>query len=472
MEQISNALSPKVKPVICATSVSSVKNYGPAEICGRLWFNEVVGKGQFAVDADRYALRPVIHGMIERRKRQALAKGTAKELVWFRTLTALTTTILAGTNYDDPDASMALDAWLAKMKFESVLDGASSGHTPLRYAVIEGRLDLVQQILDADPAIDVNAPLTAQAQELQFNMMVGMTVLHQAAMSQHGEVVGDIIRLLLSRGAEPRTPCSAQNWTALHLAVTCDARAAITALMDHDRSLHLCEIMAGPRPFQRCAIAGQPETMRWCIERYGDIILPELPKLSNAGMSWALASVFEENQAEMLELLLEHGAQLNIDDGSWMPTPMRKVLPLRLAFLRCIVPLQLQSKHPNALIEHFGSGLATTPLHAAAITGNLRSLKVLIKGGQTLEPPGVHCHLVGCTPLHCAAMGGHQSIADELVAARPALLAAKDNFGNTPSFWAEKRGHLKFASHLRALEEAHEADGKPVAVEQVPPLDA
>ena len=34
---------------------------------------ELVGKGAFAVDADRYALRPVIHGMIERRKQQLAA---------------------------------------------------------------------------------------------------------------------------------------------------------------------------------------------------------------------------------------------------------------------------------------------------------------------------------------------------------------------------------------------------------------
>ena len=53
MEQISNALSPKVKPVICATSVSSVKNYGPAEICGRLGGvtldGTVLGKGGFGI---------------------------------------------------------------------------------------------------------------------------------------------------------------------------------------------------------------------------------------------------------------------------------------------------------------------------------------------------------------------------------------------------------------------------------------
>ena len=135
----------------------------------------------------------------------------------------------------------------------------------------------------------------------------------------------------------------------------------------------------------------------------------------------------------------------------------------------------LHKVHPeykNWLLIAATTGEAETPLHAAAITGNLRSLKVLIKAGQTLEGPSAHLHLIGCTPLHCAAMGGHQSIADELIGARPALLTARDNNGNTPSFWAEKRGHLKFAAHLRALEDAHAADGKPAVAEEVPPLDA
>ena len=139
--------------------------------------------------------------------------------------------------------------------------------------------------------------------------------------------------------------------------------------------------MAGLRPFQRCAVAGSPEMMKWLLEQYGDIIKPELPKLSNAGISWALASVFEENAAEMLELLLENGAALNIDDGSWMPTPMRKIVPLRLLFFKCIVPNNMKQQRPSALVEHFGNALATTPLGTEVAqeqkeqaTGALRNL--------------------------------------------------------------------------------------------------
>ena len=90
--------------------------------------------------------------MIVRRKEQALACG---ELVWFRALNALTTTILAGVGFEDPDKDLKLAGWLEKMKFESVLDGGASGHTPLRYAVIEGRVDLVKAILEGETKVDV-----------------------------------------------------------------------------------------------------------------------------------------------------------------------------------------------------------------------------------------------------------------------------------------------------------------------------
>ena len=467
MEQVSNALSPKVKPVICAASASSVKNHGCAEILGRMWFNETVGKGDFAVEADRMALGPVIDGMISRRQAQAERQG---DLVWYRALEALKSTLLAGTEMEEeaPEETRgqrgrALDTWMQRMRFASVVDGAATGHTPLRYAVMAGRVDLVEQILacmkilaneDSQPVpLDVDAPLAASAEELQFNMMPQMTILHAAAMSQHGERAGEIVRLLLAAKADARATCSAQRWSPLHLAVTSDGRAAISALMEHDPTLRDAELMAGIRPFQRCAIGGQPETMRWLLQTYGEYITPELPGLSAAGMSWALAACFEENSAEMLEVLLEHGAAVNADDGSWVPAPMKKLPPLKFVFLEAIVPTLLRAQRPSALIEHFGNALATTPLHAAAITGNLRSLKVLLKAGCAVDGPRAQLHITRATPVHCAAMGGHRTVCDTLLDANPSLVGVRDRFGHTPAWWAERRGHADLARRLRDLEE-------------------
>lgn len=341
MEQVSNALSPKNKPVICATSVTSVKNFGPCEVLGRLWFNEVVGKGAFFNEADKYALRDVIKGMIDRRKAQALQQG---DLIWYRALAALTTSILAGTDYVAEDANSTLTEWLAKLRFTSVHDGRDTGHTPLRYAVIEGRVDLVKMILE-DPTVDIQAPLKSKAQCLMFNMLPGLTILHQACMSQHGEACGEIIKLLLARGANPRTQTAdQQKWQPLHMAVTSDCRPGIAALMAHDASLHTETITAGLRVFERCAVAGLPGTMRFLIEQYPDHILPYMTRLNPyAGISMCMAAVFEENAAEMLSILIENGADPNLDDGSWLPAPVKKAPPMKL-LLKFMLPKLLRNK--------------------------------------------------------------------------------------------------------------------------------
>ena len=54
----------------------------------------------------------------------------------------------------------------------------------------------------------------------------------------------------------------------MHLAVTSDCRPAIAALMRHDPLLHREQILAGLRVFERCAVGGQPSTMRWLLETY------------------------------------------------------------------------------------------------------------------------------------------------------------------------------------------------------------
>ena len=464
MEQVCNALSPIVKPVICATSASSVKNFGPAEVLGRMWFNEVVGRGAFAVEADKYALRTVIQRMIQRRQATALRAGS---LLWFRVLQSLTTQILAGTEpagSADEEAPPPLAEWLKLLRFESIYDGVKDGHTPLRYAVIEGRVDLVKEILQAQPRVDVHAPLKKAGVELMFNLMPKLTLLHQAAMSQHGEASGEIITLLLDAKANPRSLSADQRWTPLHLACTSDNRAAITALMKHDPTLCKMQIIAGVECFQRCAIGGSHTTMRWIIEQYPSYVLPQLKGLAPCGMSWPLAAVFEENSAEMLELLLEHGANLNVDDGSWLPAMVKKNVLLRNIF-PLIMRNGSRAKKPSGLIGHFGFCLRTTPLHVAAFTGNLRSLDVLLRNGAVVEGPRTTIHWHKCSPLHCAAAGGHDAIVDRLLLANPAFAYAKDRYGKTAAWWAERRGHSRLA---QKLEKAASASGASVGADQPP----
>ena len=485
MEQVANALSPVNKPVICATSVSSVKNFGPAEVCSRFWFSEVVGKGNFTVEADKFALRPVINGLIERRVALALRQN---DMIWYRTLKALTSTILMGTESADDVAGAAsstrrssaheapaddsvtasrtaLGMWLYEMKFKSPTDGdRDTGHSPLRYAVIEGRVDLVRALL-TDFKVDVEAPIHPKHVELMFHMMPGSTILHQACMSQHGHRAGLIVNLLLKAKADPRRRASAQNWTPLHLAMSTACTDAIAALMAHDRTLCDERLFAGINCFERCAVGGKVETMRWLIETYPDVIKPQLSKVTLTGATWAHLAVFEENSAEMLTVLLEHGANPNIDTGKWIPEGMEKS-PL----LRFLVPFLMSTSlrvkaQPPGLMDHMGNCLKSTALHVAAFTGNLRSLEVLLKADAAIAGPRTQIHMLKCTPVHCAAMGGHDAVAERLLVANPELVKVKDRKGRLPSWWARRRGHAALATRLAQLEASPSGSQAPSAGE-------
>ena len=75
------------------------------------------------------------------------------------------------------------------------------------------------------------------------------------------------------------------------------------------------------------------------------------------------------------------------------------------------------------------------------------------------DEPRAQVHRSSCTPLHCAAMGGHMTVAMRLLEARPGLISIKDTKGKTPAWWAARRGHTVLAATLRALE-AKAADAK------------
>ena len=149
MEQLANALSRKVKPLIIATSATSpLLNYGPSGHQGHGgWAPNPVGRGDFTVPDDRKALGGVIAKLIQKRKAQALQEG---DMLWFRHLHCLAAGQLNGTGAENMAPRESLDEWMATMQFNSVRDGLNQkgGITPLRYAAIACRPDLVAALLE------------------------------------------------------------------------------------------------------------------------------------------------------------------------------------------------------------------------------------------------------------------------------------------------------------------------------------
>ena len=121
-----------------------------------------VGLGQFTVSSDLTKLGPVIETLLDRRKAQALADD---DLLTWRMLHVHTASVLQGTGVVVERDSLVV--WLKTMRFDTPLGHGDrmmrkTGLTPLVYALIAGREDLVAQLIDAGAPLKGTGNLTKE----------------------------------------------------------------------------------------------------------------------------------------------------------------------------------------------------------------------------------------------------------------------------------------------------------------------
>ena len=100
-------------------------------------------------------------------------------------------------------------------------------------------------------------------------------------------------------------------------------------------------------------------------------------------------------------------------------------------------------RNPSGKFVTFAYASRATALHAAALTGNVGALNLLLEHGAD---PLSTAHPHGATPLHLAAYSGHGGIVQRLLQDCPA--GVRDKKGRTPSAWAKRRGNIELASSL------------------------
>lgn len=445
LENLANAVATGKRQLIVAESSSSIVSYGPTGLVGHGWMiDQVASKGaQFTIDSDREVLGPVIADMIADRKAAALRLGGEDELAWFRFLQCRTAYLLEGTGYTVPQEE-TLQEWLEAMRFTSPTeDESTTGLTPLLFAVLANRTDVVSQLID----LGANLDPTPRKDYPQF-------MLSKQKSKSKGWILGgaaayfvdspEMLELLFARGVDPRgtVPC-----TILDNACIYGRPANVDYLLRHDPSLvALSSSMLEMQifyPLSYILFMGQLSTFEQLLETQPAVVKEYLDRGRagpHVGLSTAAVCVLCSGNVELLKLVLASGVDVNwVGMECCDPTMIsRKVIPFMDFVLRF-------TKQPSAFMQYFvyAGPRASSPLHIASFTGNLGAVDLLLE-----HKADVHStkHALRMTPLHLAAMGGHELVVDALLraGARPTAKAK----GGTPKAWAKRRGHVELAGRL------------------------
>lgn len=168
-------------------------------------------------------------------------------------------------------------------------------------------------------------------------------------------------------------------------------------------------------------------------------------------------------QVPLIDVLVDYGASVEpLGDGHWT-SPL--ITALVFGFADAAEALVRRGARVDSLAAAAGLGrldevramLPAAPagdrhraFALATQLGHLEVTRTLLDAGEDpnrFNPPGMHAH---ATPLHHAALGGHEAVV-RLLVERGARLDLEDTvYHATPAGWAEHGGHPAIAAYLRA----------------------
>ncbi|KAL6592955.1 hypothetical protein ACP70R_049251 [Stipagrostis hirtigluma subsp. patula] len=301
--------------------------------------------------------------------------------------------------------------------------------TLLHVAAGQGHRELIAELVLRDSAL-----LSSANSALD-------TPLHCAARAGHADAVEDIVRLA-GRGGNVeegglRGVLGAKNGagdTALHVAARHGHGEAAEALMEAAPELASEVNGAGVSPLYLAVMSGSVRAVA-AIVVYRDASAAG-PNSQNALHAAVLQS------SEMVFLLLR-----------WRPTlatdlDTNKSSPLHFASSAgdCSIIQEILTYAPPGT-AYFRDSNGLSALHAAALMGNLRAVRLLLKFyPASADIRDNH----GRSFLHAAAMKGHSSIVSYVIKNRMLehLLNEQDKDGNTPLHLAVLAGEYKVVGKL------------------------
>jgi ankyrin repeat protein len=268
-----------------------------------------------------------------------------------------------------------------------------------------GDLDAITKLLDLDlPIHSVDAQ--------------GADALLRAAGSGHAALIG----LLLDRGADPAR-AAPSGATPLSAAVTARREAAVATLLERGVAVD-SRLPTGATPLMIAAALGFPEIVTRLLARGAQVNARDERGTSSlhAAAQFAFRSSETDSARRVLQLLLEHGADVNASNASGQ-TPLLLLLgaraepgsPADQKHLLALLPLFLLAHADIDLQDQRGVG----PLHACAIHGLLLPARALL---AAKADPGRR-DVLDRSPRQVAQLLGYIDLAAELGQREPAAHA-------------------------------------------------
>ena len=432
LEQLANALSPSAepKPIIVAQSPSDVTTHAPTGMGGRSWMSEVVGLGDFTVQDDARQLGEVIRKLVQRRKAVALERG---DLLTWRVLHVCLPKLLRGTGADEAlPPPEPLDAWMAAMRFGAADEGRRSGLTPLKFAVLAERLDLARDLIARGASVHRRIRKAVPA----FELAAGDTILYGALLMRCSLPMA---MLLLDAHADPAHKVRGEG-NALFAAGLGGSAELIDLLLARRPALWEQTNALGEWPITGALYLGREHATRHLISTCPKF-LERLNAPDAIGHTYASWAVMGSADVGCIRALLEAGADPDLvgpNRSAW-----------RLFTWIGSVAFRARGLRQSSVLEVLALLNPAPPLHWSAAFGNRGCVEALLAHGAN---PNTTTRSKRQTPLHLAALRGHDTVAQILIEAG-AEAQPRDKYGRTAADWAAARGHAEMAERLRRAAE-------------------
>uniref|UniRef100_A0A669DCX5 Ankyrin repeat domain 52 n=1 Tax=Oreochromis niloticus TaxID=8128 RepID=A0A669DCX5_ORENI len=249
--------------------------------------------------------------------------------------------------------------------------------TALHAAAAEGQVDCILLLVNMEQSADIiDSPDTQ-----------GQTALMLAALGCHT----DCVHILLEKNAKPDA-ADKQGFTALHRAVMMGSEECVSALLEHGASA-LSRDSQGRTPLHLAASCGHTELL-CCLLKAAKKADPLDSMLDYKGYTPTHWAAYHGHEG-CLRILLENKL-FSIQEGSLFT-------PLHCALVKgheAAADLLVKTVGPQIVTISDTKG--RTPLHAAAYSGNVAGLQLVLAQGAQVNAVD-HC---GCSALMVAAACG------------------------------------------------------------------